>query len=839
MNNNTIVGLLTCMIFLSFLPEAQSQDQEHFIPFYREPIALKAPVKGTSRESLVNFKIEATVKSIGDGDTLTLIGKNQAEFIIRMSDIDTPEVEHDEFTPYSCSCKTIPFRPGQRGGKDATEALKELVTIGDHVSAECYEIDIYGRIVCHVFNNGVNLNLEMIKNGWGWLPNNNAWIRDPQSYKEESLAEEGKKGAWGLPGQVSPKKWRTDCWKNGKCNQAASETKVNNIAFIVQNENFSPYVYKSKFSLPVGTLKFDVLPDGQIIALGGDKIYVENSVGSRTYREVGKIPGLNIGPYGPAFFRVSPNATLFAVGDNNGNIGIFNTTTLKGKWFSINHFDAEWYDNDSLAITKGKFGERSQVDILNVNSAPFKMQLTCIINNIGGASAGISFDQNGNLFTGNGFKTVGPSGTGTIKYFSVTDWKKALTDNISLNFETDGIFIIDILSANSLGFDNAGNMFVGGSDKFGDGIDINFSAITKKDAIKKAITENAPIDPSDSKVLCRLDPETQDATSEYSIIFNAKTNELYLKSGPFVYVYQSLLNDVSFIQKSFKKTSSLRVVSLNTNGNFISNSRCDESFNRILSSISPDIIVFQEIVSSIKPKISKRLGDILGDNWYILSGLKSGIYQNVVASRYPLLLSSKDTVPSAGIRGVTAALIDLPESKYTKDIYIMGVHFQCCDSDAYKKERQRAADAIISWLADAKEPGNNISLPYDTPIIIAGDINITSDSQTMITLLTGNIIDELNYGHDIQPDWDNSTLTDLIPKDIKNGNINTWPSNSSDPIKRYDRIIFSDSAVKVNAGFILNTLNLDNEELNVLELKKTDTSSISDHLPIIVDLQLL
>jgi endonuclease YncB( thermonuclease family) len=222
MYNSTIITLLTCLIILISLTKVQSQELEEYIPYLREPIVVSTPPDGVSRESVVNFKIEATIKNIDDGDTITLTGRNLAQFIIRLSDIDTPEIEHKKFTPYSCSCKTIPFRPGQQGGKAATEALKKIISIGDSVSAECYEIDIYGRIVCHIFKDDININLEMIKNGWGWLPQNKAWIRDPNSYKAEELAKQEKKGAWGLPGQVSPRQWRIDCWKNGKCSGSQS-----------------------------------------------------------------------------------------------------------------------------------------------------------------------------------------------------------------------------------------------------------------------------------------------------------------------------------------------------------------------------------------------------------------------------------------------------------------------------------------------------------------------------------------------------------------------------------------------------------------------------------------
>ena len=208
-----------------------AQELTEFAPLEKLALSVNIQPEDTShddasRRSLVNFMLAATIKGIADGDTVTLEDANKTRFKIRLSDMDTPEIEHAEFTPRGCKCKTIPFRPGQPGGKAATEALKNLVSVGDSVAAECYEIDRYGRMVCHIFKGKTNINLEMIKNGWGWLPRDKgddfktAWIRDPASYDAESLAKQKALGAWGLPGQVSPARWRTDCWNDGKCERA-------------------------------------------------------------------------------------------------------------------------------------------------------------------------------------------------------------------------------------------------------------------------------------------------------------------------------------------------------------------------------------------------------------------------------------------------------------------------------------------------------------------------------------------------------------------------------------------------------------------------------------------
>lgn len=178
----------------------------------------KISAKGISRESLVNFTIKGRIKKIEDGDTIVLIGANDAKFKVRFSDMDAPEIKHKAFTR---PCKKIPSRPGQPGGQEALSALEELISVKDRVTAECYEVDFYGRPVCHIFKGKMNVNLEMIRNGWGWLPEKKHWIRDPMSVELENEAKTQRKGAWGLPDQVSPKKWRKEIWEEEKCVCAA------------------------------------------------------------------------------------------------------------------------------------------------------------------------------------------------------------------------------------------------------------------------------------------------------------------------------------------------------------------------------------------------------------------------------------------------------------------------------------------------------------------------------------------------------------------------------------------------------------------------------------------
>jgi endonuclease YncB( thermonuclease family) len=93
---------------------------------------------------------ESTGKVIGvaDGDTLTLLDADQNRHRIRLDGIDAPE-------------RSQPF--GQR----ARQSLAGLVH-GRTAQAHCSKADRYGRAVCRVTVDGVDVGLEQIRRGLAW-----------------------------------------------------------------------------------------------------------------------------------------------------------------------------------------------------------------------------------------------------------------------------------------------------------------------------------------------------------------------------------------------------------------------------------------------------------------------------------------------------------------------------------------------------------------------------------------------------------------------------------------------------------------------------------------------
>ena len=124
---------------------------------------------------------------ITDGDSLK-IGKNR----VRLQGIDAPELKQKcvkENQEYNC-------------GVDSKNFLKYLVNDSD-VECKYEELDRFNRILGMCFVNGVNINEQMVENGWAlaYRKYNKIFIDN------ESNAKKGSKGIW-MGDFEKPWNWR-------------------------------------------------------------------------------------------------------------------------------------------------------------------------------------------------------------------------------------------------------------------------------------------------------------------------------------------------------------------------------------------------------------------------------------------------------------------------------------------------------------------------------------------------------------------------------------------------------------------------------------------------------
>jgi hypothetical protein len=216
------------------------------------------------------------------------------------------------------------------------------------------------------------------------------------------------------------------------------------------------------------------------------------------------------------------------------------STTAGGttRYFSVDHWEAAWFDEQYLALTVGVANEPSLVTLLDVSSDVADPFNPVVLNDIRGSSAGIAFDAQDGLYTGNGFdfyNPPGPSITGTIRRFALSEWHDVLSGGTPADFEFDGQFVADLLSAASLGFDAEGNLFAGGGDLFGGG-QFDFFALVGSVALADALAGSDPITLGDPTEVRQFDPDPS-PYSFYSVCYNPALREIYAASGTTCYRY--------------------------------------------------------------------------------------------------------------------------------------------------------------------------------------------------------------------------------------------------------------------------------------------------------------
>lgn len=297
-----------------------------------------------------------------------------------------------------------------------------------------------------------------------------------------------------------------------------------------------PFQHVGNQSGPGGA--FDVLGDGRLIGMSGNAVLIETSLGSGSFEVAGSFdPGL-ISEFGASFLSLSPDGSRFLVGDGNfGGARVYeaavnelNGGSILYRSFAHENFAAAWYDDNRIAIAAANPNTfLGAVSILDLNTGA-----STDILSLDGASGGVSFDHQGNLFTGNGFDMLpGGSSTGDVRAFFASDIAEILSGQRSaFNFADAGQFIGRALSAGSLDFDDSGRLFIGGGD-FNSG-EFNYFAIADAAAVARAWGGGDPLNMSD---LFRDDPDL-DPFSFYGAVFNDITGEWLVASGSSFTLYR-------------------------------------------------------------------------------------------------------------------------------------------------------------------------------------------------------------------------------------------------------------------------------------------------------------
>ena len=129
------------------------------------------------------FAFSGRVVSIHDGDTITVL-QDKRQIKVRLYGIDAPELE-------------------QSYGKKSKRFLADLIA-GEAVEVEENGKDRYKRTIGSIYLNGVDINAQMVENGYAW-----AYRKFSKRYApQESKAKKQRLGLWQDKEPTPPWEWR-------------------------------------------------------------------------------------------------------------------------------------------------------------------------------------------------------------------------------------------------------------------------------------------------------------------------------------------------------------------------------------------------------------------------------------------------------------------------------------------------------------------------------------------------------------------------------------------------------------------------------------------------------
>lgn len=285
-----------------------------------------------------------------------------------------------------------------------------------------------------------------------------------------------------------------------------------------------------------------------------------------------------------------------------------------------------------------------------------------------------------------------------------------------------------------------------------------------------------------------------------------------------------------FVPIEIEKTDTrhIRLLTYNVLDDGLDDLRRTDHFKRIIKALKPDIITFNECWNTPPSVVATFMNGILPlpgfKNWNAVK-LDAG---NITVSRFSFI---EHWLIRQNSR-ITASLIDLPET-YEKDMLLVNAHFRCCTDNT---TRQLEADAFINFLLDAKNPGGLITIPDKTPVVLSGDLNLVEKQQQLTTLLTGQIVNTGTFGPGGAPDWDGSSLKDIVSIHSDRPVAYTWRDERNEfAPSRIDYHIITGSSLTPVKTFVLDTESMSPARLANYQLEKNDALVASDHLPKVTD----
>lgn len=241
-----------------------------------------------------------------------------------------------------------------------------------------------------------------------------------------------------------------------------------------------------------------------------------------------------------------------------------------------------------------------------------------------------------------------------------------------------------------------------------------------------------------------------------------------------------------------------------------------DAFDRMITAIDPDVILFQEWFNTPQIIIQNWFNTNLGPGWTVIApDPDEGV---AIATRMPILETVRDLIDVPGGRRnsrFVGALIDTPIGPF----FGASIHLKCCGGANSTEDQRRNAEAIAINATVADVLQNN----PDAFVTIAGDYNLVG-TRTPLDIIAGGLAS------------DGTSLTPAPTITLGDTAAVTWvDENSRFSPGRLDWAVVDETRTSILRSFTLDTRRLSKAALQASGLQ-TDDSKASDHLPIVVDL---
>lgn len=300
-----------------------------------------------------------------------------------------------------------------------------------------------------------------------------------------------------------------------------------------------------------------------------------------------------------------------------------------------------------------------------------------------------------------------------------------------------------------------------------------------------------------------------------------------------------------------RQPGDLRVVSYNIwkNSIFVAGSVHEERFVRVARALDADVWALQEVFAKteeVEAFFNRILPLPAGRSWHARYASTC-----MTVSRWPIVQHRFRAEPSQMFLGLS--MIDLPDDRFARDLHLVHAGFTCCGDAGNDPKRQAEADQVAAWLREFRKPGHVFGAPVDTPVLVAGDLNIIASREPVRTIVQGDIHDEATFGPDAPPDADGTALTDATPVHNARGEETwtwRWDGTRFAP-GRLDYVLYSDAVLEAVHAYVLNTVTLSDDERAAAGLQPLDVviepprdrpgtprgdgGYAWDHLPVVVD----